>query len=89
MTTVRNKTSKPVSVPLPGGRTLHLSPAGSGQIAAKAAQSAAVTRLVEAGEIEIEAGRTQRAGGHEGTRSARGGGGAHSVGGAMRRSGDR
>jgi len=53
MPAVNNKTHKPLSVPLPGGKTLHLGPGKTGQISAKAATDARLLRLVEAGEIEI------------------------------------
>ena len=36
MTTVSNKTQRPVSIPLPGGKTLYLGPGKTGQIAMKA-----------------------------------------------------
>lgn len=51
--TVINKTHKPLSVPLPGGKTLHLGPGKSGQISAKAAEAPRLKKLVDAGEIEI------------------------------------
>ena len=53
MPTVSNKTAKPLSVPLPGGKTLHLGPGKTGQIAAKALENARFKKMVEAGEVEI------------------------------------
>ncbi len=53
MPAVTNKTHRPLSVPLPGGKTLHLSPGKTGQITARAADDGRVKKLVEAGEIEI------------------------------------
>jgi hypothetical protein len=54
MKTVKNKTQTPISVPLPGGRKLHLGPGKSGQIAANASEhQLLIKRLVDAGKIEI------------------------------------
>ena len=60
MRTVRNKTQLPVRVPLPGGKTLHLGPAKTGQISDQAADGRSFQRLVEQGTIELvgDAGRT-------------------------------
>jgi hypothetical protein len=53
MPAVSNKTHKPLSVPLPGGKTLHLGPGKTGQISAKAVEDPRLKQLVDAGEIEI------------------------------------
>ena len=53
MKTVVNKTMAPLKVPLPRGKSLHLGPKKTGQIADGAAEHAAVMKLVEAGKIEI------------------------------------
>jgi hypothetical protein len=53
MTAISNKTQRPVSVPLPGGKTLHLGPGKTGQISAKAVEDQQIKKLVDAGEIEI------------------------------------
>lgn len=53
MTAISNKTQRPVSVPLPGGKTLHLGPGKTGQISAKAVEDPQLKKLVDAGEIEI------------------------------------
>ncbi|MBI1814885.1 MAG: hypothetical protein HYR72_07905 [Deltaproteobacteria bacterium] len=53
MPAVSNKTHKPLSVPLPGGKTLHLGPGKTGQISAKAVEDQRLKKLVDAGEIEI------------------------------------
>ena len=50
---ITNKTHKPIKVPLPGGKFLHLGPNKSGQIAERAAEAPAVKRLVKSKEIEI------------------------------------
>ena len=53
MKTIINKTRKPMRIGLPGGKTLHLGPARTGQISDEASQAPGIRRLVEAGEIEI------------------------------------
>jgi len=53
MSAVSNKTQKPLSVPLPGGKTLHLGPGKTAQISAKAVEDPRLKKLVDAGEIEI------------------------------------
>ena len=53
MKTIRNKTASPLRVPLPGGKTLHLAPAKTGQVADKAVEDPRVRKLIEAGKIEI------------------------------------
>ena len=53
MTAVSNKTQRPLSVPLPGSKILHLGPGKTGQISAKALESPGLKKLVDAGEIEV------------------------------------
>ena len=53
MKTIVNKTPKPIRVPLPRGKTLHLGPAKTGQVSDEALERDAVRRLLEAGEIEV------------------------------------
>jgi hypothetical protein len=53
MRTVRNKSPKPLRVRLSRGKTLHLGPLKEGQISAHDVEAEGVTRLVEAGELEI------------------------------------
>lgn len=63
MKTVINKTVAPLRVPLPRGKSLHLGPKKSGQIADGAADHAAVKKLVDAGKIEIfDGGEAPRGG---------------------------
>jgi len=57
MKTVRNNTKKPLAVPLPGGKTLHLGPGNTGEIATQAAEHPPLKRLVEAKELEVFDGR--------------------------------
>ena len=85
---ITNKTKKPLSVPLPAGKKLFLSPGKSGQITRKAAERPAVVKLVEAGDVEISEEGAKRQGG--GSSSS----GVSSVtrdgrSGAMRQSGDK
>jgi len=51
---IKNVTSKPLRVPLAGGKRLFLSPGGKGQIAPKAAEHPPVKALIDAGELEIQ-----------------------------------
>lgn len=56
MATISNKTTKPLSVPLPGGKTLHLGPKASGEVSPRAAEHAPLRKLIDAGEVELVAG---------------------------------
>jgi hypothetical protein len=88
MPTVSNKTQRPLSVPLPQGKTLHLGPGKSSEIAANAAAHPQLKKLIEAGEIEIvDAGPRSTEGSWAGKhgRAPRG----HTSGTGGRRSGDR
>ena len=89
MKTVSNKTQRPLSVPLPGGKTLHLGPGKTGQISSNAVEHARLKQLVDAGEIEVidEAART--ADGSRGAKNRGGWGQGHTSGTGSRRSGDR
>jgi len=52
-----NKTQKPLSVPLPGGKKLFLGPNKTGQVNSKALEHPPLVKLLEAGDIEkIEGG---------------------------------
>ena len=53
MRTVRNKTRKPIRVPLGRGKVLHLGPGNTGQVSPQATERPAFQRLVEQGEIEL------------------------------------
>ena len=71
MPTISNKTQKPLSIPLPGGKTLHLSPGKTGQISAKAVDNPRFKKLVEAGEVEIVGDDTRATGGTGGDKRGR------------------
>jgi len=65
---ITNKTRKPISLPLPGGKKLFLGPGKTGQIAPKAAEHPPVAKLIEAGDLEVASGGGGRnsGGGHAG-----------------------
>ncbi|MFH1808249.1 MAG: hypothetical protein ABIJ09_05880 [Pseudomonadota bacterium] len=50
---ISNKTLRALSIPLRGGKKLHLGPGKIGQIDAKAAEYPALKKLIEAGDVEI------------------------------------
>ena len=88
---ITNKTRKPISVPLPGGKKLFLGPGKTGQVAPKALSHPPLEALITAGDIEAS-------GGSSGSNKGKGGGTAklgpssgqrHGGTGAMRQSGDR
>lgn len=88
MPSVTNTTKKPLIIPLPRGKKLHLGPGKSGEIAANAVEHAALKKLVEAGEVEISlesAGTPGAPGGPKNNRPSAGGASS----GIIRRSGDR
>ena len=89
MASISNKTPKPLRVPLPQGKTLHLGAGKTGQVNAKALQHPPLLKLVEAGDLEIDdGGKSSHIGGlgSQGGISASEG---HEAGGGPRRSGDR
>lgn len=89
MPTVSNKTLKPLSIPLPGGKTLHLGPGKTGQIAAKAVDSPRFKKLVEAGEIEVVDDDTRPTAGTGGDKRGRTPFYSPTASGSIRRTGDR
>jgi hypothetical protein len=89
MKTVSNKTQRPLSVPLPHGKILHLGPGKTGQIAWKAVEHPPLKKLVDAGEIEILGEDPRPTDGTGGGKKGRASTYGHTSGGGMRRSGDR
>ncbi|MEW6072387.1 MAG: hypothetical protein AB1726_07265 [Planctomycetota bacterium] len=89
MKSIRNKTRKPLRIPLPAGKTLHLGPGATAPLAAKAAEHPPLRKLVEAGEVEIlEEGRPsgdRYGGGQKGLSESPG----HRGSGDVRHTGDR
>lgn len=88
MTTICNKTRRPLSIPLPGGKTLHLSPGKTGEIAANAVDHPPLAKLVAAGELEVLGGRRSSAATLEDIRSSPATHGRR-VPGGVRHTGDR
>lgn len=84
-----NKTKKPLSIPLPGGKKLFLGPGKTAQVTEKALERPALAKLLEAGDIEKVDGGARRVEGDIGGRVAGGGGPRTGATGAMRQSGDR
>ena len=56
MKTIRNTSRRPLAVPLPGGRKLHLGPNQTGEIAEQAAEHPPLAELVSSGALEILGG---------------------------------
>ena len=65
MKNIENKSRKPIKVPLPGGKFLHLGPGKTGQIADSAIDRPAVKKLIEAGELEVHVDGAGHEGGGE------------------------
>ena len=88
---ITNKTPKPISVPLPGGKKLFLGPGKTGQVTAKALEFPAVAKLIEAGDLETADGpASAKADGAGGGSKASSSSSSRQKGtGAMRQSGDR
>jgi hypothetical protein len=86
---ITNKTPKPLSVPLPGGKKLFLGPGKTGQVSPKALEHAPLAKLIEAGDIETAEGGSPHSGGAGGKGGPSGGSGHKGGTGAMRQSGDR
>jgi hypothetical protein len=89
MKTVKNKTQRPLRVPLPRGKTVHLGPGKSGQITTEAAEHSGLKKLIEAGEIEVFDESAGASGGGGGGPQGHGTAQGHSSGGSIRRGGDR
>ena len=89
---ITNKSKKPLTVPLPGGKKLFLGPGKTGQISPKAAARPAIQKLIEAGDIEVADAKRSSGEGGTSSSSAMGrpaSGASRAQGGAMRQSGDR
>jgi hypothetical protein len=55
-----NKTKRPLIVPLPGGKKLHLGPQATGQITPRAAEHPPLKKLVDGGEVELVSHQSSR-----------------------------
>lgn len=62
MKTVVNKAHRPLRVPLPQGKVLHLGPGKSGQIADHAIDHEPLKKLIAAGDIEVRDERAAEGG---------------------------
>jgi hypothetical protein len=62
MKTIANKTLRPIRVPLPRGKVLHLGPHGTGQVSHKDVDHPPFVALVEEGVIEIRGDSTAAVG---------------------------
>ena len=86
---ITNKSGKPLSVPLPGGKKLFLGPGKTGQVSPKVLARPAIAALIESGDLVTSGdGKKRKARGD----SSGGGSGrtsGHKGTGAMRQSGDR
>lgn len=62
MKTVRNKTSRPLRVPLPQGKVLHLGPRQTGQVGHL--DHPPLKKMIDAGDLEVveDGGRGNRGG---------------------------
>jgi len=88
---ITNKTKKPLSVPLPGGKKLFLGPGKTGQVTAKSLEHPPVVKLLEAGDIMSSEEVVTRKGDNGGKTVPSSGPGfsGGAPGGAPRQSGDR
>ena len=85
---ITNKTSKPIRVPLPGGKKLFLGPGKTGQVSPKAIEHPPLVKLLESGDLaKADGSSTPKAAGGGSTISSAGS--RHGGSGAMRQSGDR
>jgi len=89
MKTVANKTQRPLTIPLPRGKTLHLGPGKTGQISTEAAGHQPLKKLVDAGQIEVYDDAAAPTSGTAGDRKARPSFYGHPASSGGRRSGDR
>jgi hypothetical protein len=86
---ITNKTRKPLSVPLPGGKKLFLSPGKTGQVTPKALEHPPLAKLIEAGDVESDDKARKKPKEAGGGNTASSSGSRHAGSGAMRQSGDR
>ena len=66
MKEIKNKTARPIRIPLAGGETLHVGPSQIAQVADKATGSPEILKLVEDGVIEV-LGEGERVTGNKGS----------------------
>ncbi len=66
---ILNKTKRPLRIPLPGGKQLHLGPGKTGQISPKSADHPALKQLIDQGEVELVGGGRSQGKGVSGDRT--------------------
>lgn len=87
---IKNKTTKPLRVPLPAGKRLFLVPGGVGQVVPKALEHPPLKALIEAGEIEVlDTKHARPSGDGDGSSSRKGPGSGGPGAGGVRHTGDR
>ena len=88
MPSINNKTRKPLTVQLPGGKKLRLGPLQTGQVTPKALEHPPLLKLLESGVLEIAIEGRKRNSGGGGARGLAPGSGRTPTGG-VQHSGDR
>ncbi|MCP3979483.1 MAG: hypothetical protein GY716_09165 [bacterium] len=86
---ITNKTNRPISVPLPGGKKLFLGPGKTGQIVPKSATHPPLVKLVEAGDLETDEGGHGKASATTDSSKRKAGGQGSGQSTNIRRTGDR
>ncbi len=86
---ITNKSRKPISVPLPGGKKLFLGPGKTGQVTAKALEYPPLAKLIETGKLATADGVVKRVEGGSDSKVGPSGGPRPGGTGARRQSGDR
>lgn len=92
---IQNKTRRPLRIPLPGGKKLHLGPGKTGQITPKAGEHPPIKKLIDEGELEVVGeGKSIGTGGSSGGSGSSGGTGVNPTQGGpatggVRHTGDR
>lgn len=87
---ITNKTRKPLSLPLPGGKKLFLGPGKTGQVTPKALEHPPIAALLASGDLETADDSHARQESAPAGKTAAPAGPARQKGtGAMRQSGDR
>jgi hypothetical protein len=86
---ITNKTRRPISVPLPGGKKLFLGPGKTGQLTPKSAAHPPLQALVEAGDLELDDARAPTPTGSFDGAAAKPGSPARAANSNIRRTGDR
>lgn len=86
---ITNKSGKPLSIPLPGGKKLFLGPGKTGQVSNKAVEHPPLAKLIEAGDVETAGDGKGPKGAPPSAQSTKSSSSRHGGSGAMRQSGDR